>query len=224
MKWSVDSTQDATAQIVQYIRGITKTKHSILLLVSGGSAITIEADVLRQLTYCPEIVGILPMDERYGLQGHNGSNIAQLNKELHNNCPVAVHDVLTQNLPFNDTVEHYSNLVQDMFARADHIVGIFGVGADGHTAGILPHSPSTTDTVSTVIGYTWQDYDRMTLGTNSLTQINTAFVLAYGDSKKRALHRIQARNEQFEALPAKVLYDIQDVTIYNDFIKSEEVA
>ena len=224
MKWSVDTAQDATAQIVQYFRGLTKTKHSILLLVSGGSAIAIEADVLRQMADCPEILGVLPMDERFGLQGHNDSNIAQLNKGLHTNSPVAVHDVLNQNLPFSDTVEHYSALAQDLFARADHIVGIFGIGTDGHTAGILPHSPATTDNVSTVIGYTWQDYERITLGANALAQINTAFVLAYGDSKKQALGRIKANDESFEALPAKVLHDIPDVTIYNDFIKSEGVV
>lgn len=213
--------QDATAQIVQYFRGLTKTKNSILLLVSGGSAIAIEADVLRQMADCPEILGVLPMDERFGLQGHNDSNIAQLNKELHPNRPVAVHDVLSQNLPFSDTVEHYSALAQDLFARADHIVGIFGIGTDGHTAGLLPGSPAVNDTVSTVIGYNWSDYDRMTLGTSSLLQIDTAFVLAYGEAKSHALERLKANEESFADLPAKLLYDIADVTIYNDYINTE---
>lgn len=221
MKWSVDTAQDATDQIVQHIRELAKTKHAILLLVSGGSAIAIEAEVLAQLTNCTQIVGVLPMDERYGPKAHADSNIAQLVTHLPDS-PIQIYDILDQNVPFDQTVDYYSSLAQDLFARADSVVAICGLGADAHTAGLLPGSPATNDTVSTVIGYNWQDYTRMTLGASYLLQITMAFVLAYGDSKKVALQRLQVNNESSEELPAKLLYDISDVTIYNDFITSDK--
>lgn len=221
MRWSVTTAQEGTRQIVDYLNNLGESKHAILLLVSGGSAINVEAEVLTQLKKSSHILGVLPMDERFGPTGHADSNIAQLNKSLDNDSSVPVHDVLGQNLPFNETVGQYSSLAQDLFARADHIVGIFGIGPDGHTAGILPDSPATNDTVSTVIGYNWQDYERMTLGTLTLLQIDQAFVLAYGENKKEPLERLQTNEEPFEKLPAKLLYDIANVTVYNDYINSE---
>lgn len=221
MKWSVDTAKDATADIVQNIQNLAKTKHSILLLVSGGSAISIETDVIRQLQDCPNILGVLPIDERFGPQGHADSNIAALLSQIPLTNSVALHDILAQNVSFDQTVEYYSSLTQDLFSKADYIVGIFGVGTDGHTAGILPNSPASTDTVATVIGYSWNDYERMTLGISSLLQIDTAFVLAYGPGKKNAIEKLYEKTEPFESLPAKLLYDIADVTIYNDYIKNE---
>lgn len=222
MKWRVTTAQEATAELVKYLLDAAKMHESILLLVSGGSAISTEADVLNAVNDLPQILSVLPMDERYGPYGHGDSNMAQLGERLKSGNILPIHDVLEQNLPFNETVERYSLLAQDLFARADHIAAIFGIGPDGHTAGLLPHSPATSDTVSTVIGYSWQDYTRMTLGTSSLLQIDSAFVLAYGDNKKPALNRLRVNDETFEDLPAKLLYDIPEVTIYNNFITSDE--
>jgi 6-phosphogluconolactonase/glucosamine-6-phosphate isomerase/deaminase len=222
MKWRVNTAQEATAKITKYILDAAKTHKSILLLVSGGSAITAEADVLRDVDGITQILSVLPMDERYGPYGHDDSNMAQLGKRLKNGKATPFHDILEQNMSFDETVEHYSSLAQDLFALADHIVAIFGIGPDGHTIGLLPGSPATTDAVSTVIGYSWQDYTRMTLGVSSLLQVNTAFVLAFGDAKKQALNRLRSNNDSFAELPAKILYDIADVTIYNDFISSDE--
>jgi 6-phosphogluconolactonase/glucosamine-6-phosphate isomerase/deaminase len=60
----------------------------------------------------------------------------------------------------------------------------------------------------------------MTLGIPMLLKIDSAFLLAYGEAKKEALERLRKNEEPVEELPAKILYDITDVTVYNDFIQT----
>jgi 6-phosphogluconolactonase/glucosamine-6-phosphate isomerase/deaminase len=97
-----------------------------------------------------------------------------------------------------------------------------GLGQDGHTAGILPDSASVQDDTSAVVGYDWVDYKRMTFGLASLRRVQSAYVFAYGESKREALNRLQSNQEPLTSLPAKILYNIPNVTVYNDCITSEE--
>jgi 6-phosphogluconolactonase/glucosamine-6-phosphate isomerase/deaminase len=130
------------------------------------------------------------------------------------------YDVLKKNLPMPETVSYYAQLAENAFATATTVVATLGMGPDAHTAGILPGSPAATDTTSTVVGYSWSDYERMTLGMPMLLKIDSAFLLAYGEAKKEALERLRKNEEPVEELPAKILYDITDVTVYNDFIQT----
>jgi 6-phosphogluconolactonase/glucosamine-6-phosphate isomerase/deaminase len=73
----------------------------------------------------------------------------------------------------------------------------------------------------TVGGYEWTDYTRLTLLPRALTMINVAYVLAYGDNKKQALTRLQDNDESLGDLPARLLYEIPDVYVYNDAITNK---
>jgi 6-phosphogluconolactonase/glucosamine-6-phosphate isomerase/deaminase len=125
-------------------------------------------------------------------------------------------------LPLDDTVEYYRHLVENAFACAASVIGVFGLGEDGHTAGVKPGSPAVPDTAATVVGYDSPPFVRLTLTPQQLVQTNAAFVLAYGESKLETLQRLQQNSDSLEELPAKLLYDIQEVYVYNDQIRSEE--
>jgi 6-phosphogluconolactonase/glucosamine-6-phosphate isomerase/deaminase len=97
---------------------------------------------------------------------------------------------------------------------------------------VLEHNTSFDQTVSfysdvaatdetTVAGFTWSDYERLTLTPMALTRINAGYLLAYGTSKKDALQRLQTRNGTLSTLPALLLYEIPEMYIYNDQLESE---
>jgi len=201
-----------------------KSAHKTLWLVSGGSAVSLQVQIMQQLIQSGvdlSLLTILPVDERYGNPGHKNSNSEQMRSAGFAPGKAVWHDVLAGGRSFEETVQAYSQLSERLLQTSGAVVAILGLGADGHTAGILPNSPAITDTDSPVVGYEWADYRRMTLGKESLLHITAVFVLAYGDSKHEALLRLQKNQEPFSDMPAKLLYDISDVTVYNDYITSE---
>lgn len=192
----------------------------VVWLVCGGSNIVAEArimatvreraaDVLARLT-------ILPTDERYGRPGHPDSNYRQLSEAGFDPGPARWTDVLGGNLPLGPTVDYYTELVADAWAVADVVIAQFGIGPDGHIAGILPSSPATRDDAATIVGYDAPDFTRLTLTARQLVCVDHAFALAYGDSKRDALGRLRVHTEPFATLPSSLLYDIADASVYTD--------
>ncbi len=197
----------------------------VLWLVSGGSNIAVEKDIMDMLQAHAEgyLAGlaIMPVDERYGPAGHKDSNVQQLREAGFELGTATLLDVLVHNTPFDQTVSFYSDMTATVLANADLIVGQFGMGADGHVAGIKPNSPATLADESTVTGYDWEDYQRMTLMPAALRQVTHSFLVAYGADKRAHLEHLQKNDQPFTKLPAMLLYELPDVYIYNDQIESE---
>jgi len=199
------------------------TGKRVLWLVSGGSNIAAEISVMhtvhkRAKKQLPNLA-ILPMDERYGPKGHPNSNSEQLRQAGFDPGTAVWVDVLMHGLSFEQTVSFYHEVASTALAHADCIIGQFGLGGDGHTAGILPGSPATGTSEPVVVGYTWSDYQRMTLTPVALANVQIGYVLAYGTGKREALARLQKNAEPLAKLPAKILYEIPEVYIYNEDIK-----
>ena len=220
----VKATADTGVQAVyDALRVPLEAGKNVVWLVSGGSNIPLEVEIADKLA---EHFGktlhhltILLTDERYGAAGHINSNYKQLVDARFKLPSANFIDILGRNLSLEDAVEYYKGTVMQALETANFVLAQFGVGSDGHIAGILPHSPAATIEVDTVVGYKWRDYDRITLTYPLLIRINAAYTFAYGDGKLVALTRLQKNNEDFAALPSKLLYDIKDAYVYNDKIE-----
>jgi len=194
----------------------------VLWLVSGGSNVAAEVSVMNLLhTHCAdklEGLAVLPMDERYGKPGHAHSNTQALRDAGFDAGTATWVDVLMHDVSFEQTISFYTDVAATAFANAGVIIGQFGLGTDGHTAGVLPGSPAASADEATVSGYEWEDYQRLTLSPAALRNVHAAYVLAYGAGKKVALERLQKNAETLSHLPASLLYEIPEVSIYNDDI------
>lgn len=197
----------------------------VLWLTSGGSNIAVEVAIMQLLrTHCDsklEGLAIMPMDERYGHPDHADSNVAALRAAGFDAGAATLVDVLMHDVPLDQTVSFYNDVAATALANASVIIGQFGLGADAHVAGILPGSPAAEADEATVAGYEWSDYTRMTLTPAALRQVQVGYVVAHGASKKVALNRLQKNKEDLPELPAKLLYEIPEVYVYNDVISSE---
>lgn len=225
MIFSRTAKTDAIARVADTIENLLVNNRAVLWLVSGGSAVELQVAVMEQLAQkVPESLDkltILPIDERYGPAGHANSNSAQMRTAGFNPKNATWIDVLAHGKAQAAVIENYKTTIERVLRQPHIVVASLGLGADGHTAGILPDSPAVFDAVAPVVAYQWADHNRMTLGLSRLRQIDVAFVFAYGEGKQEALQRLQANQEPLSALPAKVLYDIPNVTVYNDYIESE---
>jgi len=216
----------AMQAIAKRLGGSLKSGKRVLWLTSGGSNVGLQVEIMNQLRAdCPdrlEGLAIMPMDERYGEPGHKDSNTEQLRKAGFDPGAATWVDVLLHDVPFDQTISFYNDVAAAALANASVVIGQFGLGSDGHVAGVLPGSPATEVDASTVAGYEWDDYTRMTLTPTALKSITAAYVPAYGVSKKIALQRLQKNTETLAELPAKLLYEIPEVYVYNDQLENKE--
>ncbi len=228
MQFVEEQQQAAERAIAARISDELHAGHRVLWLVSGGSNVAAEVAIMDQLqgTAVERLPGlaILPMDERYGAAGHEHSNTQALRAAGFNPGAAVWLDVLTHNLSLERTVGFFDEIASTLLANASVVVGQFGLGSDGHIAGVLPHSPSVDADEVSVAGYEWSDYSRLTLTPTALRQITIGYVLAYGSVKQRALERLQRREESLADLPAGLLYEIPEVHIYTDNEVSKEIA
>jgi len=167
MKFLREDTEAATHAIAQSICDGLFAGKRVLWLVSGGSNLAVEKDVMDIVrNHADEKLAglaILPIDERYGPAGHKDSNVQALRDAGFDPGVATLVDVLMHNTPFDQTISFYNEVAATALSSASVIIGQFGMGSDGHIAGIKPESPATEPDESTVAGYEWDDYVRMTL-------------------------------------------------------------
>jgi 6-phosphogluconolactonase/glucosamine-6-phosphate isomerase/deaminase len=189
----------------------------VLWLVPGGSAIAIAAEASRQLRFQAvplENLVVSLTDERYGDVGHADSNWLQLQKaglEL----PDATMLSVLQGLDMDTTVQQFSSLLERELSQAGFRIGLFGIGADGHTAGILPQSDAVAAT-QFAFGYDAGNFKRITMTPAAIAKLDEAVVYAMGDEKKSALNQLQTDLSIAEQ-PAQSLKQVPKVTIYNGY-------
>ena len=113
-------------------------------------------------------------------------------------------------------VERVSRTIDDVFdGRLD--VVLLGMGADGHIASIFPNhtAPAHGASVYFVADSPKPPRERMTLARSLLSTARTAVLIATGESKRKALHRLCAGDPSLPAcgLPGLVVFtdlDLED--------------
>ena len=192
-------------------------KREVLWLTSGGSNVGLQVDVIQVLR---RLVGdklarliILPADERYGLSGHSDSNYLAMKNAGFSPGAANWPDILAKNADFATTTKMYNDLVEAT-TKTHTVVATLGLGTDGHTAGILPHSPAL-DSPDFVAGYE-ANYMRMTLTPHALRRISAAYLVALGESKLTVVDQLKRGQDSVVDMPAMLLYDLEDCTVVYD--------
>jgi len=175
-------------------------------LISGGSNAALASDIRRSLP--SNKLGYLKIalvDERYGRLGHSDSSFTKLQAAGFDFSGVDFRPIITSDdLNFQQTLSNYEHQIQDIFEGTDIVFGQFGIGSDGHTAGILPHSPAAVSGEQLVIGYKGADFERITISFKAISLINEAYVFAFGEDKLRALSLLGSRDIALDDQPAQI--------------------
>src|SRR4051812_46034283 len=138
------SADPVAKYIADKITGQLDQNRTVLWLLSGGSGIGIAMRMVPHLAG-KDLSGltISLIDERYGIPGHPESNWTQLMTAGFELPGATLHPVLT-GASMTDTAEAFAKFLTDQFDTADYVIRQLGIGPDGHTSGILPHSPAVT--------------------------------------------------------------------------------
>jgi len=191
----------------------------VIWLLSGGSTIPVAcaaAELLRKDRLLGLTVG--QIDERFGDIGHPDSNWRQLMSAGFNLPRAKLQPVLTGK-DIEETTGNYDRFISHVGSSGGYIIGLLGIGADGHTAGILPGSPVLSSDKN-VDYYLSSDFQRITLTRRGLELLDEAAVYAAGDSKKTTLENL-TKEIGWDEQPAQLLKEIARVDVYNDVIGGE---
>jgi 6-phosphogluconolactonase/glucosamine-6-phosphate isomerase/deaminase len=189
---------------------------NVLWMVSGGSAVKLAVTVagLLRRDYLEKLTFTL-VDERFGPVGHANSNWSALERAGLDLPGATLLPVLTgQSL--KATQAGWSDKLSAALDAADYRLGLLGIGPDGHTSGILPHTSAVSAT-GTTYAYDGGQFERITTTFDAITRLDEAVVYAVGEAKRSVLERLKLDLPLTEQ-PAQILKSLPVTTIFNDQI------
>ncbi len=209
--------KEISDDIASSINKKLKEGKRVLLVLSGGSAITVEVLVSKKIRWLGRNkLTVILGDERYGIVGHRESNWFLLKRAGFSLSWANVFPTLCgKNFLF--TTKNFGSLIKKLIPDTDYKIGIFGIGEDGHTSGILPYSEAV-NIKEFVCGYETPLKDRITITPQFIELLDEAFVYAFGENKWQALDNLK-KDLPIEEEPAQVLKKIPLLKIYTDYNK-----
>lgn len=212
----IGTAEPVVAYVVRILEEKLTAGQRVLWLVSGGSAIGVAVAVGHQLDPAlTKKLTITLIDERFGPIGHADSNWQQL-VAAGFDVPQARLIPVLQGKDIQATTTAFATALQEYTTAADYTLGLFGIGSDGHTAGILPASPPVTATAWAAY-YAAPPFERITMTPSVIAALDEAVVFAMGKDKQSALEDLR-QDIPIVYQPAQALKHIPKVTIFNDQI------
>lgn len=196
-----------------------KLDKRVLFFVPGGRAIGIAvkvAEILRKKSPQNLIqnLTITLTDERYGPINHSDSNYFQLLEKGFSLPGAKIISVLNGE-DRDITTKKFDEVLNHEFMVAEYKVGLFGVGSDGHTAGILPGSVAV-ESQDLACAYDTPTFSRITITPKAIEKLDEAVVWAQGEEKWGIIEGLK-ENIDIKKQPAQILKKVPSLTIFTDY-------
>jgi 6-phosphogluconolactonase/glucosamine-6-phosphate isomerase/deaminase len=219
MSLNIKTTTD-TDEVADFIASAVlsqlKLNKKVLLFVTGGSSIIVcikVSEILREHPH--QNLTVMLTDERYGEVNHADSNWGKLIKGGFSLPEAKLIPILTGEDHATATKEFNENLERE-FKNADYKIGIFGVGPDGHTAGILPGS-SACHSQDLGCGYDSEIFSRITMTFKAILKLDEVIAWIQGENKWGVIKDLEEKDIELEKQPAQILEKVPSLTIFTDY-------
>ena len=213
---TTDKAQDAANFLAGSVIRQLLLKKRVLLFVTGGSSIAVAVEVAGLISAHPhQNLAVTLTDERYGPLNHPDSNWRQLLEKGFSLPEAKLLPILTgegmeaENKKFSDALE-------EEFRSADYKVGLFGIGKDGHVAGILPGSPAVL-VAGWSAAYDAGKFERITITPETIVKLDEAVVFAEGEEKWPIIRDLAENDLDISQEPAQILKKVPLLTIFTDY-------
>lgn len=219
-----------------YIQDQIKKDFDTLLLLSGGSAIEIY-DLITD--FWPSNINLSKLtislcDERWDENpDHINSNWKSI-QETNFYKYVTEHGAKTYKILNGKSIEteaeNFNSFLNKTIINDSQILLLLGMGEDGHTSGILPHTPGL-DSKDYAISYHIDNSEinphlhRITTTTQFIQKSNKIFLYITGEKKRKTLKKVMQLDKEYPTeewkknvknYPILSLSGINDVEIYSD--------
>ena len=211
------SLDDAANFIALSILNQLKLNKRVLFFVTGGSSISVAAKVAELLKGHPhQNLTIMLTDERYGPLDQIDSNWYQLIQKGFN-LPGAVLIPILIGEDITKTTEKFNAVLHQEFKKAEYKIGLFGIGTDGHTSGILPNSIAV-NSKDLACSYDTPIFSRITITPEAIKKLDEAVVWIQGEQKWKVLKDLK-KDIDIIKQPAQILKKVPLLTIFTDYKK-----
>lgn len=195
-------------------------REEVLWLLSGGSVAKVAVECSSKLRGADlSRLTVSLADERLGPVGHPDSNWKQL-IEAGFSLPGATLHPLLVGRDIRQAIASAKDFFNKTLSLPAYKIALLGMGADGHTAGILPGSPAIKSDEA-VVAYRAGDFERLTLGLSAISNLDEAFLYAKGPDKAGQLADLAAKDIDPRSQPAQIIKRLPNWWVYNDRIGEE---
>lgn len=203
----------AAKQLADSISRELLAGHDILWLLSGGSSLTIATAAAAQLHGSDlSRLHVTLTDERYGEPCHADENWQQLLDSGFRAPGADTYRPLTGDT-LESTVDQFEAWLEKNLAQTKYTIGIFGIGPDGHTAGIKPHSPAVASP-RLAEGFIGDDFTRLTITPRVIARCDELVIQSSGPDKQAVLVDWLSTAHEPADQPAEVLKQVPNATLY----------
>ena len=209
------STEPVISYVADAINSHLAAGQKVLWILSGGSGGKVCAEVSKYLTGDLSGLTATLSDERYVPLNDNDENWKQL-IDFGFSVPGALTYRPIQGKNREETTVDFGDWLKDQFPRADYKIGVFGMGTDGHTAGLKPDTSAVNATGWTT-AFTGNDFERITMTFDAIKQLDEVVLQAMGADKTAILDSLLHEDLSIKTQPAQVLKSVAQSTIFTDY-------
>ena len=197
----------AAEQLAASIKKHLIAGEHVLWLLSGGSGINVVLEADKRLSGVDLTnLSVTLSDERYGTTGHPDENWQQLlDGGMILNGATLYRPLIGEDC--EKTTDAFGAWIMQVMSAADYKIGLFGIGSDGHTAGIKPHSPAV-EASAWAKCYQGDDFERITISPLVISQLDEAIVQATGQDKIPTLRTLVHESIDVNEQPAQALKSV----------------
>jgi 6-phosphogluconolactonase len=201
-------------------RAAVKARGRFTVAISGGRTPWVMLRALSALDLPWKNVHVLQVDERIASAGHVDRNLTHMCESLRDSQHI--HAMPVESADLDEAVARYARTLVE-FAGAPPVLDLvhLGLGADGHTASLVPGDPvlDVTDADVALTGV-YQGRRRMTLTYPPLNRARRVLWLVTGEDKAAMLVRLRRGDPSIPA--GRVRQD--DAVVLADRAAAQQLA
>lgn len=211
---NTNNIEEISDQIALAINEKLEMGKKVLLFTTGGSSIPMQILLSKKIgSVVPGSLVVLLTDERYGPDNHKDSNWFKLISGGFRIDGAKLIPVLC-NKDIKDTTFDFIENIERELNKADYKIGLFGIGIDAHTSGILPYSEAV-NSEKLACYYDAPPFMRVTITPKTILKLDEAFLYALGDIKWPVVESLK-EDAPIEEKPAQILKQVPLLTIFTD--------
>jgi 6-phosphogluconolactonase len=216
-------TAELSSTIANSLRDAIASDGRAVLMVSGGSSPAAAYQQLSTFDLDWQLVDIGMVDERWVPNSHEKSNETFIKSYLMQNLGANAHFIGMKNAAI--TAEEGIEISESTYRtlKQPFDVTILGMGPDGHTASLFPHSQGLSNALTTnhlicainavKSDVTGEITERMSLSLNAIVKSKLIKLLIIGEEKLKAYHQAKNNLDDINDMPLRAILKHADANI-----------